>query len=226
METYLEHHGILGQKWGVRRYQNADGTLTDKGRKKYQKSYDRYIQKANININKRYDKNLSKIEKDEDKLRRLPIRSEKDIDMRIAISKGYEGRKKANEILRSMEHKKINDLSLDDYGDARLWISSRSKSTAIGQFLFGIPGNVVASTAYTTNKDYQQAVSKIDYKIKRKDQKEIENDEIEKSVIGDRSETSTKNITSNTSPTILVDYSPEIREKYSKKIPKDKMKIK
>lgn len=34
---YLEHHGIKGQKWGVRRFQNADGSLTDKGRKHYQK---------------------------------------------------------------------------------------------------------------------------------------------------------------------------------------------
>lgn len=30
----LSHHGILGQKWGVRRYQNADGTLTAEGRKR------------------------------------------------------------------------------------------------------------------------------------------------------------------------------------------------
>lgn len=36
METYrdiLEHHGILGQKWGVRRYRNYDGTLTPAGKR-------------------------------------------------------------------------------------------------------------------------------------------------------------------------------------------------
>jgi len=40
-ELYLEHHGIKGQRWGIRRFQNPDGTLTDKGRKHYQKKLDR-----------------------------------------------------------------------------------------------------------------------------------------------------------------------------------------
>ena len=31
----LYHHGIKGQKWGVRRFQNPDGSLTAKGEKRY-----------------------------------------------------------------------------------------------------------------------------------------------------------------------------------------------
>ena len=31
----LEHHGILGMKWGIRRYQNKDGSFTQAGRKRY-----------------------------------------------------------------------------------------------------------------------------------------------------------------------------------------------
>ena len=34
-DNYLAHHGILGMKWGIRRYQNKDGSLTEKGRKRY-----------------------------------------------------------------------------------------------------------------------------------------------------------------------------------------------
>ena len=34
-ENSLEHHGIKGQKWGVRRFQNLDGSLTEEGKKRY-----------------------------------------------------------------------------------------------------------------------------------------------------------------------------------------------
>lgn len=35
MDEELKHHGIKGMKWGVRRFQNADGSLTPEGRKRY-----------------------------------------------------------------------------------------------------------------------------------------------------------------------------------------------
>lgn len=34
-QYYLEHHGILGQRWGVRRFQNKDGSYTTEGKKRH-----------------------------------------------------------------------------------------------------------------------------------------------------------------------------------------------
>lgn len=34
-ELYLVHHGIKGQKWGIRRFENPDGTLTEEGKRRY-----------------------------------------------------------------------------------------------------------------------------------------------------------------------------------------------
>ena len=35
MSDYLSHYGVKGMKWGIRRYQNKDGTLTSEGKKHY-----------------------------------------------------------------------------------------------------------------------------------------------------------------------------------------------
>lgn len=45
-ETDIEHFGILGQKWGVRRYQNEDRTLTEEGKARYRKESE-YDSKSN-----------------------------------------------------------------------------------------------------------------------------------------------------------------------------------
>lgn len=55
----LYHHGIIGMKWGVRRYQNQDGTLTAAGRSRYIKEMKRDMKSHyESQVGKRVSKHL------------------------------------------------------------------------------------------------------------------------------------------------------------------------
>lgn len=67
----LKHYGILGMHWGIRRYQNEDGTLTEAGKRHYAKLDDRWADRHATKIqNKAYKKSQREMKKVERQLRR------------------------------------------------------------------------------------------------------------------------------------------------------------
>ena len=99
----LQHWGIKGMKWGVRRYQNSDGTLTAAGKKRYNKELAKLREEKKVLENKR--KTQAKIDK---------------LDaMRKEIEDMKSGKKPAAESEKESPGKKsVKDMTNDELADA------------------------------------------------------------------------------------------------------------
>lgn len=130
MEYEIYHHGIKGMKWGVRRYQNPDGTLTEAGKKKYAKKVSEMTDEELANATAR-------------------ARAEKDYRSALRESRQYDmGKRFVAKFAESLVDKMADKVVADVAAQAAKVLAVRLTNKALG----GDAVETKVGGVYTNNK--------------------------------------------------------------------------
>ena len=112
-DSFLEHHGILGQKWGIRRFQNYDGTLKAAGKRRAKTDRDK----------ERAERKAAKAEKKEAKAQAKAEKKEaKEEEARKNL------RSEIDKAIANVDFKKISELKGQMTDDDLLKLSKRAQA--------------------------------------------------------------------------------------------------
>jgi hypothetical protein len=122
MEYELYHYGVRGMKWGVRRYQNADGTLTSAGKRRASRTIDR--------INSMYDHSNKWTNRKIERLTRKGKTAKADV-MKEMIKQNESARETKVSAIRNMNAEQYNAAKRSDIKDTWLGGQNYMKRNAL-----------------------------------------------------------------------------------------------
>lgn len=109
--NYIAHHGIKGQKWGVRRFQNPDGTRTALGKSRNASMKDRIKARSEQKAEAKAVKKAASAEEQHEKLRQQVIRHPKD----LYKHKNEFSKEEVEKIIKDIEFdRKIKDVKISE----------------------------------------------------------------------------------------------------------------
>lgn len=146
----LYHHGILGQRWGVRRFQNKDGTLTSAGKQRY--NVDIETAKKNLNMaNKDYIRNPY----NKKAILKFKLAQKKLEDEKVKAKLNNETKKSKSRL--KLEAKYKNKGMNDEEAEIAAYKHDRTKKiiAAVGAV------TVASAAAYVAYKHYDKVTDKV-----------------------------------------------------------------